>query len=233
MLARHLLLIFGLMCYGASLTAQEERALRAISNYSAHFSHQIYQGKLYGNYPPNVTGHQSYRELGVVDGSSIVFDDVRYHDVPLMFDLVRKQLVTRHPVHLINLILPIEQVSSFTIGDDAFVYLDQPGRNLPAGFYQRIAESADVSCFAKWTKEYREITRGTRLLREFSGEVAYFLMRNGQDTEYKVIRSQEALLRSFKEHRRPLRRALFDLGLSFKEDPEATLAFVLDYVDDH
>lgn len=233
MLARYLLLIFGSICTGTPLTAQEDPVIRAIDTYAKHFSHQIYQGKLYGNYPPNVRGHQSHRELGVVDGSSIVFGGVPYQDVPLMFDLVRKQLVTRHPVHLVNIILPNEMVSSFAIDDDVFVYLDQPERNLPPGFYQRISESSGVSCYAKWNKEYREVTRGTRLLREFNEEVAYFLLRNSQDTEYRTIRSQGGLLRSFKEHRRELRRALFDQGLSFEDNPEATLAFVLDYVDNH
>lgn len=233
MITRHLLLILGLACSWGWLAAQEARYASTVAAYTEQFAHQLYQGKLYGTYPPNVAGHPSYRELGVVEGSSIVYGGVRYEGVPLMFDLVRNQLVTRHPDRLVNIVLPNELVSSFTIGDAVFVYLDQPEKNLPSGFYQQIAESPTVSCYAKWTKEYREDTRGTRLLRAFNGQVAYYLLRKGEDAEYREIRTQGALLRSFKAHRRPLRRALFDQALSFGEHPEATLAFVLDYVANH
>lgn len=206
MRGRHLLLFFSLVCYGVPLLAQNELQARAVREYAERFSGQLYQGKLYGGYPASVAGHQSFRNLGIVEGSSIVVNGVRYHEVPLMFDLVRNQLVTRHPIHAVNIVLAGANVSSFTIDDHVFVYLDASEKGLPPGFYQQIAESATVSCYASWTKVYRERTRGTRLLREFTGDVTYYLLRKGHDSAYRNIRSQGALLRSFKEHRRQLRR---------------------------
>lgn len=231
MIYMRLLFIISAACYSNALIGQQvDRSFSAVSAYASFFPNELYQGKLYGAYPVNVQGHQSYKELGVVDGCSIVFNGVQYDSVPLMLDLVRNQVVSRHPQHLVNIILPNEFISEFTIGTNSFAYLDATETSLPAGFYERKAETSDLSCYAKWTKEYREDTRGIRLTREFVGNVVYYLRRGGADSEYQIINSQTALLRAFKEHRRQLRKALFERKLDFKANPEATLEFVLDYV---
>lgn len=189
----------------------------------------LYQGRVYSPYASDIRGHQSFNELGIVPGSSLTFDGIRFVDIPLMYDVVKDELVTPVNEAGINLVVVKEFVSDFELGSHRFVHMKD--QEMPTGYYRVLAESSVGSCVARITKHVHEQTSATYREKSFREQTDYFV-KYPQNGNYKQVSSQRQLIRIFgPEFRRPLRQLLAKNSVFFREDAEAAIRLSFEFVE--
>ncbi len=224
------LVFFSFICTVGIASAQPSEPADPLKRYLDAFGKTLlYHGKQYVVFPSNTTGHQGYKTNSLTEGCTIRFQGLIFGDIPLMYDLVRDEVVTRHPDRFLPMILSREFVSLFTIEADTFVHLKAENTGLPSGYYHQLFHARDVSCYAKRSKTIKTYNLD---LESTYVEYVRFYIKESSDSAFRPIRNQRALLNTYSDKKRELRRLLHANGLSFRQDPEQTITFVLTYVTD-
>lgn len=219
-----------LLCFISYLQAQTTAIPNPVMLYQLEYGNDhLYKGKRYDTYGTINSGHPSFLEMGMVEGSSVIFDNILYQDKLLIYDVVIDELVIRHPELGKNIRLPKQLVSSFTIDSHQFVHIRDMSLNLTPGYYHELYNNNDLICYARWSKEIKANAQGPQLRREIV-ETVRFYVKNSDSDVFTVIGSQSALLNLFKDRKRELRRLINNNGLSFKRYPRETMTLVLNHI---
>ncbi|WP_028297152.1 hypothetical protein [Olivibacter sitiensis] len=198
--------------------------------YTIRLNDQLYNGREYVFQFQNAVGSQGYGDLGFVDNGTILFGNVIFRNVPLMYDIVADEVITRHPDRLMNLVLVKQFIRHFTIGDNRFVYLDENHTGLKSGFYHEIYYSNNLCSYEKRAKIVKDFATGTTREKRFV-ESVYFYIKRKEDSDFIEVKSQNVLLNLFGEKKKELRILLRENDLTFKQNPLKTISTVLAYVD--
>lgn len=217
-----------LICSVGAASAQSAETFTPVREYVDAFGRALlYQGKQYVPPPAKTTSHQGYKTNNLTEGCTVHFQDLIFEDVPLMYDLALDEVVTLHPDWLLPMMLSKEFVTLFTIDTDTFVYLLTEKAGLPSGYYQQLFHSPDLSSYVKRSKSIKTYSSDWESTYV---EYARFYIQTSEDVMPRPIRSRRALLNTFSDKKRELRRLLNASGLLFKREPEQVITFVLKHV---
>jgi hypothetical protein len=162
---------------------------------------EIYKGKQYYNYRYHIG--QPYFHINDFRPATIHYDGIQYDNIPLMYDLVRDEVVILHFNDYTKLILVNDYVESFTVSGYKYVHLRKNNVVIPNGLYQVLYEG-DVKCYKKNIKRKREKTTNLILELEIVESKKYFLENeNGIVVSFQKM---SGLLRNLKEKRRELKK---------------------------
>lgn len=193
--------------------------------------HHLYKGQVFVANPQRVTGSPSFGNLEMMDDGWVVYDGVLYEDVPLMYNLVRGILISRHPKNLAYLTLEKHLVSQFGFDVYSFVQIQTGHSDLSPGFYQVLYQSDGFVAYAKRSKTIEIHTYGSVTERSFRESVSFYVDDLQTDEGFIAIARQRDLLNLLPEHRRSVRNLLRSLGLRFRPQPAESLFRTLDYLD--
>jgi hypothetical protein len=231
--ARNLLLIISFSFFAINATAQLSAAdsiflSKAISNavalYHQHIGEQsgLYNGTQYGSYPFKFKeGHPFFYADEPARGS-IVYDNVFYPDVHLLYDEVSNIIIFQDKAHQIQLIN--ERISRFTILDNHFIRIVKDSlmsSPVSTGFYNILYEG-NVSVLKQEVKIVNEdvssISEG--VLHFIENKKYYYIKMNH---EYYRINRKKDLLNVYKARKKEIRQCIKDNKLSFKNNPDNML----------
>ncbi len=128
----------------------------------------LYNGWEYVEYDAHIEGHQFF-ETDYMEEGSVRYDGVLYTQVPMLYDLVKDQLVIEHYNSADRIILIGEKVREFHFLRHTFVWLvaDSSRENtIRSGFYDQLYNGR-VKVFAKRVKIINEEIVQTTLTRNF------------------------------------------------------------------
>ena len=153
-----LALSFSVLLLPALLAAQQapndSTALaRAVSLYHDHVGDEaaIYNGRAYQPHDGNLQGGDPYFNSPLSVVGSLTFDGLDYTGVPLLFDLVRNQLIITDPKGQL-LSLYSDKIQQFSIGHHHFVRLNIEGA---PDFYE-LLRPGHASFLARRSKKIEE-----------------------------------------------------------------------------
>ena len=193
-------------------------------------SQHLYNGPQYFIYDSPAEEHQFYRteewEIG-----SVLYDGQLFRGVPLLYDIVKDQLVARYKQGFGNVALQSQKVGYFTLPEHTFVRVEaDTGRveGLRTGFYDQLY-TGKTKVVAHRTKERQQDLSDRRVIIKFPQKDAFYLYKAG---EYHPVRTKKSVLTYLEDQKRPLKKYLREHTLSFRDNREAAILGLAAYYDE-
>ena len=163
-----------------------------------------------------MNGHPYFQEDNPKIGS-IVYEGVWYRDVPLLYDLVRDEVVTeKDNGNLISLYG--QKVSEFYLLDHHFI-------STPTGYYDLLC-SGRINLEAKRVKRVLETIENLQVVRNIQYSVHYFVIRDGEWHPIGNLRSLFALL---KDKKKEINQDLKKKKIKYRNDHKKALIEAVTY----
>ncbi len=179
----------------------------------------IYQGKLYLRNGAEANGFPFAFRDSAVDGS--VYYDGNIYSIPLLYDIVQDEVVTRDFEQKNYTILSRAKLPGFTLGDRTFIYInDGTGNNLlpGAGYYQRIM----IAPYELLIRRRKKLIPPGRFedIPTYAEDVQYFL-----HIEHKYLRisNENSLVNAFGDKKQALQALMKKENIKFNSDKESAI----------
>jgi hypothetical protein len=189
-------------------------------------SQHLYNGPQYYFYDSQAQDHPFFQGREWSTGT-VYYDGQLFPQVPMLYDVVKDQLVIRYTEGLGNVSLQSEKVGYFTLaGEHHFARMEaQPG--LRPGFYE-VLYNGPTKVLARRVKERQEQIVVNRLTVEFPVFDHYYLFHSGR---YHPAPTRRAALALMPEQKKKLRQYLRDQSLDFRQNRQGTLTALAAYYD--
>jgi hypothetical protein len=177
---------------------------------------ELYTAPLYERHIPAFTEGHPFFYSDTFSVGTIGYRGLVYKDVPILYDIIRDELITRSPNGFtIALIKP--KVDSFLFAGRSFIKLnDDTSRMTTQGYYERLY-NGNIQLLAKRKKTVQVSSGVTTLERRVYGQDRYYLYRNGF---FEVIKNKNSLLSALKDKRNALQQFIKQNNLKFKQNFE-------------
>jgi hypothetical protein len=152
---------------------------------------------------------------------TMVYENVRYRDVPMMYDLIKDQLIIADSSG--NLLgLSGERIKEFFLFDHHFI-------QTPHGFCDLLC-SGPVTILAKRQKRIAETIENIKVVRTVYENVHYFALADGVYHPFGNLRS---LLNMMKDKKKEISKDLRNRGIRYKKTPEEAIVAAAEYYNSH
>ncbi len=208
----------------------------AIANTIGQYHHfmavpaALYNGPEYKEYYHTIQqGHPFFASVDFVSGV-IMYDNIRYENVPLKFDLVKNEILTKDPSGIFSVGLFHDKIAFFTIHGHTHIRIveDDSKRSLPTGFYDLLYNGHTASLLKK---EYKTLQSKVTQIEGLWNYIEYkndFFVRKGN--EYYHVDTQRGLLNALKDKKPELQQYIRSNRLKFKKDEvEKSLLSIVAY----
>jgi hypothetical protein len=214
--------------------SNEAKALQYVTAiYSKSLSQQagIYSGFDYIGYPyPVKKGHPFFLSVEPQRGD-IYYDGMQYKDIPLWYDLVKKEVVTQHYDNFSRISLHPAKVRDFSISGHHFIHIDETEairQGLEKGFYDRIY-SGSSTVLVRRAKDMLISTDLDGIWVNFSTEQTRIFLRTG--TEYTPLGSQKSVIKALGRYGKEIQAHLKETRIRFKKEREKAIVAMVAYYD--
>ncbi len=195
----------------------------ALSLYHDHVGDEaaIYNGRVYQPHDGNLQGGDPYFNAPLSVIGSLTFDGLDYTGVPLLFDLVRNQLIVTDPKGQL-LSIYSDKVQKFTIGRHHFFQLSIEGSS---GFYE-LVRPGHVSFLVHRSKKIEENIQYDALQHFITIHDTYFLNIDGQNRPFS---SENSLLKLLEDKKKSIRQFMRSQDIKYNDDPEGAIIKIIDF----
>jgi len=181
-------------------------------------SQHLYNGKQYYMYDSREVEHQFFLTEDWAVGS-VFYDGQRFEQVPLLYDIVKDEVVVRYRAGFSNVTLQNPKVRSFTLAGHNFMRVEaDTGRveGLRTGFYDQLY-TGKTKVLARRRKVRQQQLSDTKITILFPIKDQLYLYKNGA---YQPVRSKNSVLALLPEYKRLLRKELRKQNLNFRDNRE-------------
>ena len=209
-------------------TNDQKAILQTIEIYSKALGNQspIYNGREYLSYPAIIQeGHVFYETNSFINGT-VRFDGMVFNDVPIMYDILKDQLIIQHYNRVFKINLASEKVDYFILDKHTFIYLDS-GNSINPGFYEKLYHGKSMA-LAKRIKEIKEETGDLQLTLSVVQKNSYYIKK---EDKYYNIRNSSELMSLLKDKKKEIQQYLNKNYIRFKRQPEQALAMAMERYD--
>lgn len=229
-----ILVLFSANPINAQLSSKDSSLLKSsIKNVLEFYDQNIGEqsGKFNGSqnigYPSAVIEKNPYFETSNFTKGSIVYDQVYYNNVYLLYDEAADLVILQDSSHKIELIS--EKLDAFSIADHKFQYIRKDNPNASAllrtGFYQVLVENK-TSLFTKETKKITEKIQGNELTYTIERSNYYYIKKAGR---YFEIENKKGFFHLLKDKEKEIKRYIKAQHLNYRKDKINTLSNVVEY----
>lgn len=193
-------------------------------------SQHLYNGPQYFIYDSPAEEHQFYPTEKWESGS-VFYDGQLFRGVPLLYDIVKDQLVARYKQGFGNVALQSQKVGYFTLPGHTFVRVEaDTGRveGLRTGFYDQLY-TGKTKVVARRAKERQQDLSDRKVTINFPQKDVYYLYQAG---EYHAVRTKKSVLTYLEDQKRPLKKYLRDNSLTFRDDRQTAILALATYYDE-
>ena len=192
-------------------------------------SQNLYNGRVYYLYDPRSEEHQFYVDRKWEKGS-VYYDGQRFDSIPMMYDIVRDELVIRSLVGD-YMLLQSDRVKYFDLMDhhfDRMITGKDISSGMRTGFYDLIYEGK-TRTIVRRKKERQEKILEKKIIALFPQKDLYYIFQGGM---YHQVRSKKSVLALFPEKSRELKKALRDQHIKYRKNREAAIATMVARYDE-
>jgi hypothetical protein len=186
---------------------------------------QLYNGVEYVFLYQQVKGFPFY-SVNRFEENNIVYDGILYQHVPLAYDIVSNQVITKTLDNNYLQLIP-EKINSFTINNHLFVRLaaaDVANTALTPGFYDATINNAA----ALLIKHEKVVIHSSKPEEpDHFNEYNYYYLKKG-DTYY-AVKNSRTLLKILQDKSSELKAFMHQYKLNFKKNPELALIRMIEY----
>jgi hypothetical protein len=200
---------------------------RFIGNESA-----LYNGQQYMEYDNLIhVGHPYFQSREFVM-ASVMYDNILYENVPLKFDIIKKNLIVKSPVGEFSFVLFDDKIRYFEMSGHKFIRLVKDSANqkvINTGFYEQLYKGNSIGLLKKDTKKIQEDLNyydGTR--RSVVETADYYFRLNGM---YHPVNTKSQALEVLKDKKTELKPYIRKNKLKFRANKEADMIKLVSYYD--
>jgi hypothetical protein len=188
----------------------------------------LYNGSQYIEYPFIIQdGHPFFGSQSFVN-ATIHFEGMTFTEVPMLYDIVRDQVVILdyHKIYKIN--LPTDKIQGFELSGHTFVLLVHDSLNgIKTGFYEQLY-SGKIALFAKREKKFLQQYSNTEVNNVVLSKSFYYIRKgNG----FYTVNSKKSLLNILKPKQKEVQQYLKKNKIKFKRDRENAALRAVEYYD--
>lgn len=199
----------------------------------------IYEGSILGQtrlnngsaYRDYLSRDEEHPYFGVDDWTygTIVYDDQRYDNVALFYDLLKDKVIAEHSLNGAKLELINNKVKQFTMGGHTFVRLksDESKGISEEGFYDLLYDGK-TKVYVRRKKELQQRLEATEIIATFDVKNRIFILKDGM---YIPVKNKNSLLDVFKDKKQDVRAFMNKSGKKFKSDREGATVAVARFYD--
>ena len=228
----YILLICGLSQHVAAQNADDttlhENALNAIGVYYQNLGEEspLYNGSEYIEYAYTLQeGHPFFQVVNFINGNVNV-DGMIFHDVPMLYDIVKDQLIIQDFQKVYKINLPADRVRQFFLLGHLFVHLNASDQ-VKAGFYDQLYKGK-ISLFAKREKKILEKYSNIQISKVVISQNVYYIKKDGV---YYTIKNKSSLFSALKSKKKEVQQYLKANDIKFKREPERAMIMAVKYYD--
>jgi hypothetical protein len=229
-----LLPLFALCKYATAQNAVKDSTVKmaaaaAVETYyqSLKDAAPLYNGSEYIEYTTgNWNGHPFFNTPIFVTGV-VEFDNMPFKNIPILYDLVKDQLVILHYNKTYKMKPAAGKVNSFTIDQHYFIYLSSntAGNQLKEGFYEQLC-AGKAAFLAKRQKKVLEDIEYGEIVHKVRSRTDYYLLQNGT---YLPVKNLRSLLHILKPQKKQIQQYLKQNHIKYKENPELAMTTAASY----
>ena len=191
--------MFGVLGMSNSV-AQESNAANFLSVLDKHVSKmdtELFRGELYvEKHPVRNDNHKFFGE-GTFSLGSILFDDQKYYDVNLKYDVYGDQVLIHHEQLPMSMVIQLDnaRVHQFSLDNRVFVNTSFTTNNKEeiSGFIETLYEGEMLQVYKKHVKKIYRRLEG-KLFYEFKNDANYYVNYNDEYYELKNLKSLRKIL---------------------------------------
>jgi hypothetical protein len=173
--------------------------------------------------------HPYYKTLLFSPGN-VVYDEISYTDIPMMYDIINDQLVINRYKMSYRIVLVNDKLKSFSLLGHNFVRIVQDSNSksgISTGYFDQLYNGT-LKVFVKRQKKREEILRESELIaRIVENDIVY--IQKGKI--YFAVKNKKSLFSVFRDHKTDLRRYLRKNNISFRENPENAIVKSAEFID--
>ena len=205
----------------AQAVSQYERVLKP----QAH----VYEGNQYINHDPRIKIHPYYLVDSLQVGT-VVFQGVTYRDVPMLYDIVRDELVVQPPDGGYRLRLRVDKIARFSLGAHQFTRLVGDSlAGVRTGFYEVIYPGR-VKALAKRQKTVHEDISSGSYKADYLTQDRYLIQK---ERSFYPVKTKRSVLALFPDQVRALRKYMRTNHLKFNDEQRGqTIAQLTQHYDE-
>ena len=186
----------------------------------------LYNGKEYVDYEIIINeGHAFFESREFMKGE-IQLEGMTFREVPMLYDLIRDELIVRDIRNVYKVILPASKVRQFVLAGHTFVRIEHNDSNrVKTGFYDQLY-NGKLSLYARREKkifEKREIARIDNIVQSHN---SYYILKEGV---YHNFKNQNGLLDILKDKKKEIQQYFKKNKIKFKDDPETAMVTAVNY----
>lgn len=204
---------------------------QAVTQYEQTLEQQapVYEGDEYIRHDSRIKVHPFYRVDSLQVGT-VVYKNVQYQGVRMLFDIVRDELVVQPPNGGYRLRLQTNKIARFSLGSHQFVRIAADSAvGIPAGFYEVLYGGA-VKALSRRIKTVQEDISAGYYKADYLQKDRFIVKKDGAFYEVKTKRS---LLNLFSDQAKALRAYLRANRLKFNDEQrEQTIARITQRYDE-
>ncbi|GAA4466845.1 hypothetical protein GCM10023189_49570 [Nibrella saemangeumensis] len=179
----------------------------------------LYDGNEYINHDPRIKIHPFFPVDSMLVGQ-VVYDGVHYQSVPMLYDVVRDEIVVKPAEGAYLIRLHANKVDSFSLASRQFVRLVGDSLSgIRPGFYE-LLHQGKLKALVKRAKYIKEDVSQGFYQANYLVNDRYFVVRDGV---YHEVNSKKALLNLFADQKKALRKYLRTNQLRFKQQREQAI----------
>lgn len=178
-------------------------------------------------------GSHIYLNTHVFTHNTLIYNNQRYTNVPLKYDLFDDNVVIRSEDNLsiFQIKLVPENISSFTVHNRDFVKLTEPQLNIDGhGFFEIASIGNIVSLYIKHVKTKKKETINNILQYSLVEDNYYLLVYNGV---YHIVRSIKGFKKVIPNRYKEIRKFRKEYKSIYKTDRDGFMIKLIKYLDGH
>jgi len=207
---------------------------QAIKNLIQFYHQSIgFHAELYNGPQPEpyltFTEGDPYFTTSTFSSGTIRYNGLIYQEVPILYDLVRDELVIRHP-NGDRFSVFMEKVDSFSFSGHYFIKLKIDSTTSPltkSSFYEKLF-SGRIMLLARNRKFIQEQSGTTSFERKIYERNQYYVLKDGK---YYPVKNKKSLLAVLKDKRNELQQYIKKNNLEFRNNFKADMSEVVAYYD--
>jgi len=230
----YILLICCLSQHVAAQTADDttlhENALNAIGVYYENLGEEspLYNGSEYIEYAYTLQeGHPFFQTSNFINGT-VNLDGMIFRDVPILYDIVKDQVIILDFQKVYKINLPADRVQQFFLSGHLFVHLiPDSSAQIKTGFYDQLY-NGKIGLFAKREKRILEKYSNIQISKVVISQNNYYVKKGAN---YYTIKNKSSLLSVLKDKKKDVQQYWKSNNIKFKKEPEKAMIMAVKYYD--
>ena len=190
----------------------------------------LYNGRLYNIYDSREEEFQFFDSRKLEKGT-VFYDGQRYENIPMMYDIVRDELVITHVNGYENILLQSAKVEYFSFYNHNFKrFVSGQGINpdMKTGFYDQIY-TGKTKTLVRRVKQRQEKILDKKVIAQFPAKNFYYVYKDGK---YHTVHSKKSVLALFPDEKKELRKELREQKIKFRKQREIAIVTMVSRHDE-